>query len=290
MTACTERHTAALAHGLAGEGQKGMPSRLSVIALDVNVADEYLDALAPIALDELVERAGLLTRMDRKYLLPAADLPAVLAGLPGDVRVLDIDRQRRFTYRSAYFDTPGLDSYFAAARRRRRRFKLRIRSYVDSDLHFLEVKTRGPRGTTVKQRFPYAGDGARLGPESQHLAVETLAAAGVRADGFLFDLALTTRYERTTLFIPSSGSRVTVDQRLTWTLPGGKTLAAPDSVIVETKSIRATSPADRLLWSLAHRPCSMSKYATGLAALRPDLPANRWCPVLKRHFTATRES
>jgi hypothetical protein len=25
MTACTERHTAALAPGLAGEGQKGMP-------------------------------------------------------------------------------------------------------------------------------------------------------------------------------------------------------------------------------------------------------------------------
>ena len=25
MTACTERHTAALAHALAGEGQKGMP-------------------------------------------------------------------------------------------------------------------------------------------------------------------------------------------------------------------------------------------------------------------------
>jgi len=25
MTACTERHTAAPKHGLAGEGQKGMP-------------------------------------------------------------------------------------------------------------------------------------------------------------------------------------------------------------------------------------------------------------------------
>jgi hypothetical protein len=68
-------------------------------ALDFAVADDMLDSLAPIGLDELVERAGLLTRMDRKYLLPAADLPAVLAALPGDVRVLDIDRQRRFTYR-----------------------------------------------------------------------------------------------------------------------------------------------------------------------------------------------
>jgi len=27
MTACTERHTAALPNGVAGEGQKGMPKR-----------------------------------------------------------------------------------------------------------------------------------------------------------------------------------------------------------------------------------------------------------------------
>jgi hypothetical protein len=32
MTACTERHTPARAHGLAGEGQKGMPSQLSMTA------------------------------------------------------------------------------------------------------------------------------------------------------------------------------------------------------------------------------------------------------------------
>ena len=54
--------------------------------------------------------------------------------------------------------------------------------------------------------------------------------------------------------------------------------------IVETKAGRAGSGADRLLWSLRHRPCPVSKYGTGLAALRPDLPANRWLPVLRRHF------
>ena len=260
-----------------------------MIATDTVVADEVLDALAPIALDELVERAGLLTRMDRKYLLPAAGLPAVLAGLPADMRVLDIDTRRQFSYRSAYFDTPGLDSYLGAARRRRRRFKVRVRSYLDSDQHFFEVKTRGARGTTVKQRFAYAGDGDRLGPETQRLARQTLAGAGVRADGFRFHLALTTHYERTTLFIPSTGSRVTVDQQLAWTLPGGTSLSVPDRVIVETKSSRTTSPVDRLLWSLGHRPCPISKYATGLAALRPDLPANRWCPVLRRHFIPNTE-
>jgi len=259
-------------------------------AAGVATTDEVLGAIAPIGLDELVDRAGLLTRVDRKYVLPAPEVPALLAGLPGDARVLDIGGRRRFAYRSAYFDTPALDSYLAAARRRRRRFKLRVRSYVDAGTRYLEVKTRGARGTTVKQRFPYAGSDACLPPEAQQLALDALTAAGVPAAGHRFAHTLTTRYERTTLFLPSSGSRLTIDQDLSWSLPGGPALHLPGRVIVETKSARSASPADRLLWSLAHRPRPVSKYATGLAALRPALPANRWCPVLRRHFTTTEES
>ena len=243
-----------------------------------------LGELTPIGLDELVERAGLLTRVDRKYLLPSTVLPMLVAGLPAGTRILQIDSRQRFGYRSSYFDTPGLDSYFTTAHRRRRRFKVRVRTYLDSGAHFLEIKTRGPRGTTVKTRFPYEGDGVRLEPTMRVLAVTTLADAGIGAEGFRFDLALTTHYQRTTLFVPSTGSRVTIDEHLTWTLPGGPTLTMPDRVIVETKSGRSTSPVDRLLWSRSHRPCPVSKYATGLAALRPDLPANRWYPVLRRHF------
>lgn len=41
---------------------------------------------------------------------------------------------------------------------------------------------------------------------------------------------------------------------------------------------------DRVLWSRGHRPVSISKDATGLAALRPDLPANRWQRTLRSHF------
>jgi hypothetical protein len=272
----------------------------------ITVADDLVCRFAPIGLDELGARAGLLTRIDRKYVLPAADLPALLAGLPGDVRVLDIDGLRRFAYRSAYFDTPRLDSYLGSARRRRRRFKLRIRTYLDSGTQFLEVKTRGARGATVKQRFPYAGESTVLPPADRACAAGALAAAGVPDVGDRFGLTLTTDYERLTLFVPSTASRVTIDRHLTWSLPTatalpsptgpavprptGVVLALPGQVIVETKSARSCSPADRLLWSRGHRPLPVSKYATGLAALRPDLPANRWCPVLRRHFATTETS
>ncbi|GAA3193743.1 polyphosphate polymerase domain-containing protein [Dactylosporangium siamense] len=233
--------------------------------------------LEPIGLDELVAQAALLTRVDRKYLLPADRLPRVLRGLAGTARVLDIDGRRRFGYRSDYFDTPGLDSYLAAAHRRRRRCKVRVRTYLDTGGRYVEVKTRGPRGTTVKERIRYRGG-------IDHLSAGALDGIHVPWEPELLRPVLITRYERTTLYLPASGGRVTVDAALSWHLDDGTTLRAPDRVIVETKAAGGACEADRLLWSFGHRPCSVSKYGTGLAALRPDLPANRWRSTLRRHF------
>ena len=79
--------------------------------------------LAPISLEELVARASLQTRIDRKYVLPldqAADVVTALAGTD-EVRVLEIGERRGFGYESLYYDTADLISYHLAARGRRRR-------------------------------------------------------------------------------------------------------------------------------------------------------------------------
>ena len=232
-----------------------------------------LDDLAPIGLPELTSRAALLTRLDRKYLVPLDELPALIAALAPSVRVLDADGQRSFAYQSAYFDSPSYDCYLSTAHRRRRRFKVRLRTYVDSGQRYLEVKTRDRRGHTVKTRFPYAGTGS-------------LAQAQVVVNSDLtgYRTALTTTYRRATLFAPDSGSRLTIDTGLSWADPSGKAISVPGLAIVETKSAHATTPIDRLLWSLKYRPCPVSKYGTGLAALRPELPSHRWRPVLRRYF------
>jgi hypothetical protein len=46
MTACTERHPAGLTDGLAGEGQKGMPIRLSMTACTERHPAGLTDGLA----------------------------------------------------------------------------------------------------------------------------------------------------------------------------------------------------------------------------------------------------
>jgi hypothetical protein len=242
--------------------------------------------MRPIPLDELVARAALLHRVDRKYIVPAADLDPFLDRLGADTRVLEIDGRRTFGYRSDYLDTPALASYLAAARRRRHRFKIRLRRYEESGARYIEVKTRDRRGGTVKQRIPH--DAPELTPAGLDYVTTVLADAGIAAAGLSLRPALTTRYRRTTLFLPGSGARVTVDEDLSWALPDGATRHVPDRVVVETKSPSGASEADRLLWSLGRRPAPVSKYATGMAALRPGLPANRWLPVLRSLAPADR--
>ena len=249
-------------------------------------ATQRLYTFAPIALHELIELAALQTRVDRKYIVPAAALVPVLADLDDATRVLDIDGNRDFLYESVYFDTPELTSYEMAARGRRRRFKIRTRTYVDSDECYLEVKTRGARSSTVKDRIAYRpGDRRVLTQEGLDYVDETLSLSGIEGvDSSRLVPTLFTTYGRTTLYVPSSQSRATIDTNLGWHLPGDGQLDRPDMVIVETKSGSRASTVDRVLWAHAHRPVAISKYGTGLAALRDDLPSNKWARVLRQRF------
>ncbi len=243
-----------------------------------------LHSFAPIGLAELEQSAALLTRVDRKYVVPLDTLVPLLTGLANSARVLEIDGARGFDYSSLYFDTAERVSYLLAARNRRHRFKVRRRTYLATGTSYLEVKFRGPRSTTIKERVPDADGPEHAAPVRCGEFVDgALLRSGV--DGVTGrDLrpVLRTGYRRCTLYLPEGNSRVTVDTGLTWSLPQGPELELPGLAIVETKSPAAASAADRLLWALGHRPARISKYCTGLAAFDADLPSNKWHPVLRR--------
>ena len=252
------------------------------------VAQQPLAALPPISLDELTTRAALLTRMDRKYLLPTSEVSDLLAALGQTAIVLEIAGARSFAYESVYFDTPELTSYLLAAHRRRRRFKIRTRTYLDSSLCWLEVKIRGARGSTVKHRLPH------------ELCQRTALADGRQfVDSVLIDESIScgreatltptliTTYQRSTLYLPDTESRVTIDTDLGWDRAGQPRMLLPGLAIVETKTDSTASGVDRLLWANGRRPIRISKYATGLAAMQPGLPSAPWHRILRRHFTPT---
>lgn len=237
-------------------------------------------AFPTVTLADLDARAALQTRVDRKYLVQVDDLPAFLDALPPGTAVLDIDGHRCFGYRSTYFDTPDLRCYLDAAHRRRRRFKVRTRVYTDSGLCLLEVKTRDGRRRTVKSRTAYPADaGNRLTPAAASL-VGSITGDGDGAPSLRPTLA--TSYRRTTFVLPGEATRVTVDVDLAVALPGEDPVGLGPWAVVETKGGHRPTPTDHGLWSLGHRPARISKYGTGLALLRPDLPAHKWHRTLAR--------
>ncbi len=108
-----------------------------------------------ISLEAMNEKAAMQTRVDRKYIVDAETAAKVLSTLDADASVMEIKGQRDFAYDSVYFDTPQMQSYHSAAYSRDDTFKIRTRSYLDSELTFLEVKTDGEQDMTVKKRIPY---------------------------------------------------------------------------------------------------------------------------------------
>ena len=241
---------------------------------DTIAALARLAALPPISLAELQTEAAFLTRRDRKYLVPLAAAGAVLAGVDPTVRVLEIGNRRGFGYLTPYFDDGAYSAYLRAARRRPNRFKVRTRLYTDSGICRLEVKVRDARGRTVKHRIEHdAASPERLADDERAWFVAFPQVAPY-ADRLRH--CLTTRYQRTTLVLPDGAGRVTIDRDLLFALPSGESRALPHHLVIETKGAGRPTAVDRLLWRHGFRPVAMSKFASGLCLLIPELPANRW--------------
>ena len=253
-------------------------------------ASGTVDALAPISLADLDAIAALQVRNDRKYVVDETIVDLMLCELASGLQILQIDGLRTFNYRSVYFDTSNFDLHHAAAGGRRRRFKVRTRTYEDSAKVTLEVKTKDGRGRTVKERLDYDIDNSsRLTPEGRRFLQMVLASSDVPVtDEVLNETGLhpvlTTAYRRSTIVHETSGTRATIDSALVCTATDGRSTSL-DAVIVESKSPTAAGPVDRWMWAHGHRPVKISKCSTGLAALYPELPSNKWRRTLDRHFS-----
>lgn len=249
--------------------------------------DALAATFASATLEEIQRRADLQTRVDRKYVVPESLFAELLEAHP-DLGVLEIAGRRRFGYESVYFDTPDLASYLGAARGRRRRFKVRTRTYTDAGDCVFEVKVKGGRGETVKARLPYGLDDAEtITPEAQAFVAGVLHETLPDAEGLVRSLVpvLVTTYDRTTFLDAAAGTRLTCDTTLRCATPDDDAWVALDGqVLLESKSPGAATAIDRWLWARGRRPDQISKYCVGLAAIDAELPSNKWHRTLVRHF------
>jgi hypothetical protein len=242
-----------------------------------------LAQLPPITLDEVLAEAALQTRVDRKYLVPTGTFVELVTRLRDRFAVLEIEGRRSFRYESVYFDTPSHGLYRQHLQRRRYRYKVRTRSYLDSGECSFEVKLKGNRSETVKSRMPYPlADRARLTePAWQFLAEQLRTAYGVGVDHRLRP-ALTTTYRRSTLVDRVEHARLTCDIDLRFFDGHASVQVLPDAVLVESKTAGRAGAADMVLRELQVRPVQVSKYVVAAALLNPQLRANPWHRTLRQ--------
>jgi VTC domain len=245
-----------------------------------------LSSWTAISLDELNRRAPLLDRGESKYVVNATQFTEVLARLRTEFDVLAIGDTRVFAYETTYFDTPELLTYRDHAQGRRRRFKVRSRRYVDSNLCYFEVKLKGVRDRTIKERMPYA--------EALHGSVSAEADEFVRScvrrvygqefEGPLLP-SLAMSYRRLTLVGKNCSERVTVDFDLNVRGHNSIEVATPRTTIVlEVKSQSGDGRADEVIRSAGIRPQSCSKYCVGLNLVRDGLSYNEFNRTLRTYF------
>jgi hypothetical protein len=234
-------------------------------------------SLEPIRLEEIGE-AALLSRIDRKHILPQALIPGLLAGQSPAYRILEIQGGRIAPYRTLYFDTPDLALYRAHHAGRPRRYKIRVRRYGATDASYLEVKFRNLWGRTQKERV-------LLQPGDDPLAIlrtTNLLCVMQAVDAGALRQALRTDFCRITLVRRDGKERVTLDVGMEFT-QGTRTRCFPGVAIAEIKqSRRGPSPILAQLRAADRRQGSLSKYCIGIACLDETVKSNLFLPTLRR--------
>ncbi|REE96389.1 polyphosphate polymerase domain-containing protein [Thermomonospora umbrina] len=251
--------------------------------------EELAGALPPIDLLDMLARAELQVRLDRKYLVPAALCAEIVPRLKGEYAALDIGGRRRFRYSSTYFDTPDLLTFRQHLQGRRQRFKIRTRSYLDSGECMFELKLAGTRDATDKRRMAYdITRRAMLNTDARSFLTDVLLSAYRMNAPEALGPSATTNYLRSTLVQLSGSGRVTFDAGLVCAWDGKSVYADPGLVLVESKSAHADTPMDRVLRAFRLRPLSISKYCVAIAVLHPEVRANPWHAALRTYFGGRR--
>lgn len=249
-----------------------------------------VDGLPEVSLEEVLASAELQDRVDTKFIVAPTQMAELIAALAGRLRVLTINGRRQFAYDSIYFDTPDLLTLRNHRQGRRRRFKVRTRTYVDSELSVLEVKVKGLRGRTEKVRIDHVGPPDRLDRAARDFVTEVLADYGLddaaRIAGRLQPTVRTT-YDRTTFVGAYRPVRITADVHLRCGDADRTVATLPDSILLEVKTPGDRDPILTLLHRLGARPVRMSKYGAGVAMVKDDVPPQPWHPVITRHLRPT---
>lgn len=250
--------------------------------------DSLIKDFPPINLHGLNNRAALLERYDSKYVLTTKQLLAFLAAIINDFDILEINNKRQFTYETIYFDSANYQCYLNHNQGKRKRIKVCLRNYKDSNLQFFEIKHKAKRSLTIKERIPISHELIninQLTPGLMQILNQTL----IHNYGWPWqhDLSrsLVVFYERITMVAKYGAERITIDNNINYLKDNKQLGLNPDRWVIEVKSKTGISDIDRILFAQGVRPTQgCSKYCMGVSTLVNPKRNDSFKPILKRYF------
>jgi hypothetical protein len=225
-------------------------------------------------LDEM-RAVRLMNRIDSKFVAPASLFRPLIEDIAPRFRVQSNDGRRMIPYRTQYLDTPRMDFFVMHHNGRLNRQKIRIRTYEDSGVSFLEIKNKNNCGRTDKIRIPVCV--AHISSvddfEESHLRFLDKNAA---FDAAGLQPSLSSSFDRITLVNESATERITVDLNLSFlNYTTGREIHVENLMILELKRAgRQPSSFRDTLQRLRIKPHAFSKYCMGSVLTNPYLKYN----------------
>ncbi|MFL5765379.1 MAG: polyphosphate polymerase domain-containing protein [Bacteroidia bacterium] len=240
----------------------------------MNELRNILNDFTPITLKEM-DSVKLMDRTDTKFVFRQDELPGFLEQLKDAYAVLDVNGYRISRYESLYFDTKNFDLFFSHHRGKPSRFKIRCRKYVESELHFFEVKFKTNKGRTIKDRVKQNMIDGSIRDNAEELLLHKTP---LKAD--ILEPKIWVNYSRITFVNKTAAERVTVDLNLTFK-NDSEDRTIENLVIAEVKQDKALqSPFLKLMKRYHVREGSISKYCYGVISLYEKLKHNNFKPNL----------
>lgn len=238
--------------------------------------EELLEHLDPITLEQMSE-IRLMNRTDTKFVTNKQKLAELLQLAQGHYYAQFNAGSKIAAYRTTYWDTEEHQYFLDHHNGRSPRQKVRVRTYMDSGVTFLEVKTKNNHGRTKKKRVEVPGQGQI---EQNDEFLQGLVHRSVT------DIHETVQnnFHRITLVNYGKTERLTIDFDVSFhNYETNQDTATGDLVIIELKRDgNVYSPVLELLRQLRIKPSGFSKYCIGSVMTNPGLKRNNFKPKLKK--------
>jgi len=231
--------------------------------------------LNKVSLSDL-DKVTLMNRVDQKFCLHKAHLPAVLETIKNHYSVLSIEGETIFNYDNTYFDTPDNQMFLDHQNGKLNRFKIRFRKYVQTDNHFLEIKFKNNKGRTIKKRIEREDFNSEFTHNEQNFINNLTGYSGLQLEP-----KIRSYFNRFTLVDKEFTERVTVDM-----FPGFKNhekeIVLNNLVIIEIKQSKAARPPMivNVMKESKIRKQGFSKYCVGRSLLEENIKKNNFKSLL----------